>query len=306
MSNSSIFKTYAPKSKVAVIGVAIDRSNDFLCIGQHLSKNKPTLTLFELNKKDAYRVIEMSNPVYSIFFKNNQAVIYSVNNANDFFVLHEYNIETKNIEVLYEFKNNYNQLFLPRFGEVVLLLEEENMVFYNFLKKEKTHIIPLTKIDKKDVSNLKVNIFDDNSILVNGEEGKLNLYDFIEHKNIKHFLGNFDEIEFVGTSKNICYAVGEFGRGIFIWDKETANPIKGDFLNDPDFVVLSVAISSDEQFLALGNHVGFISIINLHSGSLVFSERIHKRRIHALQFSHNDEFLISGGGDAQVHLIRFN
>ncbi|WP_421825856.1 WD40 repeat domain-containing protein [Larkinella sp.] len=289
---------YQSVSHTPANAVALDDTGQAFAMAQDYRKaGKPTLTVFSQKMPDESREIvqgeQRANSVSSVYFLENKALVYLVNNPDDTWKLVIYLLDKDLKSVDLPLSTIPPHLFKRNQQLWVILSNEVRLYNVADLQLANTYSLP---------NQTRPVITDGHQIWWANEQGlwarSLTATEPI-HVATDLILSQLQ------VSANFIWGVGEFGQGLFGWQK-TGQPLPANtVLNNPETTLTAFAVSPDEEWIAFGNTSGYVVIVERETGTQRWGNRLHKGHVSAITFSADGKWLATGGNAGDGALLKF-
>lgn len=297
-----------PKEGIPV-RVATNCSGNYLALAQEAKRSGvPILTLLKLPSFEEFVHVEYSvtqgAKVFDVIFIDNDVLLYLIRNEGLSVLYKVFSIKDGSTKTVYSSSVmsgslriiNSNKLFL--FSDEVFRLFEFNNIEFLFLKDLNINC------DASISDSPSIAIVDD-AYLVSGEVvGEISQYRIENSTLVQKFYGDFSFLSELVVSEKYLIGINEFGAGLFVWKLIDGLLLEGRYFNNESFRVSSVAISKDDELIAIANHIGYITLCGTLSGELLGMERIHNGCINSLVFLGEKGRMASVGNDGELKLIK--
>jgi WD40 repeat protein len=292
---------YQSVSRTPVNALALDDTGQEFAMAQDYRKaGNPTLTVFSQKIPDQSRQIvqgeQRANSVSSVYFLENKALVYLVNNPDDTWKL---------VINLLDNPNELKSVDLPvstispnlfiRDQQLWVILPNEVRVYrVAALQLANAYSLP---------NQIRPVVTDGHQIWWANEQGLwASSLSATEPTHVATDL-NLSQLQ---VSDNFIWGVGEYGHGLFGWQK-TGLPLSTNaVLNNPETSVTAFAVSPDEKLIAFGNPSGYVVLIERETGAQRWGNRLHKGHISAITFSSDGNWMATGGSAGDAALLKLD
>lgn len=290
---------YQSLSRSPVNALALSTEGEYLAVAQGYRKaDSPSLTVF--SRKVPYKPLvlvtsnQKANSVSAIHFSKNRHLIYLTNSPDDAWQLTANSVvsSTQPVSVALPASPKPPRLFIEDQMIWVVLPNEVRVYDTATLQLENTY--PLASGVDLTVTDGRIIWWADGHILWAADINQS-----------KHTPLAFDLIlSQLQISANFIWGVGEFGRGLFGWQK-TGQPLSANtVLNNPETTVTAFAVSPDEEWVAFGNASGYVILAGRETGKQRWGSRLHKGHVSAITFSSDGKWMATGGSVGDTALLK--
>lgn len=247
--------------------------------------NDNKIKIYNITNNKLENVINLeTDDCYDVKYLENNEIIILDGNKVYIYTLND------NYKLLNEFKNEY-------YNSIIVMKNKDIIIgsMHQITKLEKSK---KTLLQDGDGQLLAYNSLEEKMVST-GMDRKIVLWDLKIKKKIKTIENNSGTLLDMCFSKDGKYFVySDRGGNVYIRDSITLKIIKkfnyGHYNNS-----VSVAISPDNKYIAIGGENKVIKIVDISSGKVIKELKGHTSVIYSLVFSHNGKKLLSASGKCE-------
>ncbi|KAA9347820.1 WD40 repeat domain-containing protein [Larkinella humicola] len=292
---------YQSVSRTPANALALDDTGQEFAMAQDYRKaGNPTLTVFSQKMPDKSREIvqgeQRANSVSSVYFLENKALVYLVNNPDDTWklVIDQLDNDKDLKSADLPFSTIPPHLFKRNQQLWVILSNEVRIYKVPALQLANTYSLP---------NQTRPVVTDGHQIWWANEQG---LWASSLTATKPTHVATDLILSQLQVSANFIWGVGEFGQGLFGWQK-TGQPLPANaVLNNPETTVTAFAVSPDEERIAFGNTSGYVVLVERETGAQRWGNRLHKGHISAITFSSDGNWMATGGSTGDAALLKLD
>ncbi|GAB4012150.1 hypothetical protein GCM10028808_27400 [Spirosoma migulaei] len=288
---------YQSASRTPVNALALTTKGQWLAMAQDYRKEgNPTLTIFSQKTPDKPQWIvteeQKANSVPAVYISGTSQLIYLVNAPDTSWQLVVSSIEHPSQQLAAQLPVSQKIPFLFIDNNQIWVIVSNEVMAYNIATLQLT-----TTYSFSVASGLTVT---DGRQLWSADKDGLQVALLTNGKFTPVASGLV--LSQLRVSASFIWGVGEFGQGLFGWQK-TGQPLPtSNVVNNPEATVTTFAVSPDERRIAFGNASGYVTVVERKTGKQHWGRRLHKGHVSAITFSADGNWLATGGsaGDATI------